>query len=271
LEIYLEAGGTIENYAAIKAIISMDLTELSKSELKKELKAAGFNDEEIEGVMKERYYQLNPDELVQDENETDDAFEARKAALKKRVEYGANKLTTRGSNIKKQAEATFKNLDIVIQETEAKKTEAAKQESQILSTIDEVISKVAKKVTFELGKVNDTDVSPVEHEVNPADIAEVAAMLKDPSQRNNIFKTQDGSLNIKAIAEMLIENKNLKRLVKVGYVEGGTRQVEEFRKKFPFALATELGLNGNGTNNIKNGGKATIASSGSPKRVTAAQ
>lgn len=271
LQVYLDAGGTIENYAALKAVAAMDLTDLSKAELSKRMKKAGFDEDEIEDALKIQFFQHQTiDQLIQDTNETDAAFEARKERVKKLNAYGSAEMQEVGKIIKGQADATLRNLRQSVVDFKAEQVELAKQESQILSTVDEVISKVPKKITFELGKINNIEIAPVEHEVKPEDIAEVTALLKDPATRNK-FTNSDGTPNIQAIADLEIENRNLKRLVKVGYVQGDTRAVEFFRQKFPFASASDLGLGSANRSSIDGGGKGVVASSGPVQRVKAGQ
>ncbi|MEJ7830935.1 MAG: hypothetical protein WKF91_22205, partial [Segetibacter sp.] len=61
VDIFLKGNpeNTIDKYVAIKNIAEMDVAELSLSALKKEYKDAKFSDEEIEGMIKEEYFQIS--------------------------------------------------------------------------------------------------------------------------------------------------------------------------------------------------------------------
>lgn len=268
LDLFLANGGTIESYAAVKSVLAMDLTELSKTELKKELKDSGFTEDEIEVVLKERYYQINPDELEQELGEEDDDFEKRKAALKKKNEYGSKKLQNRGTYIKKNAEGVFKNLETALKQSDLSKREMEEAEKKLLSKTDEIFSKLPTKITFELGKGTDgAELAPVQYDVDDADMQEVKTFLKDPAQRNNFLYTAEGELNVESIVAMKVENANLKKALKVAYLEGGSRQVEAFKKVFPHHSPQSVGLNGNAQQQNLSGQKGQPVSFGKPQRV----
>lgn len=263
LDLYVSTGGTIESYAAMKNILAMDLTELSKADIKRELKAADFSDDAIEKILQERYYQLNPDELQQGADELDTDFEARKASLKKKIEYGTTKLANRGTSIKAKAESTLKNLRLAIEQSDKQKLELEKEETNILSTVDEVFSKIPKKETFELGESNGKKLEPVEYEVTDADIAEVANSLKDKTARNNILFKEDGDLDYTKVAKVLLRNKILESAVKTAYLQGDSRATEFFYSKFGGQQPKDIGIGSNG--NKQNGQPGKIVSAGTPQ------
>lgn len=261
LDFFLQNGGKVEDFVALKKIASADLKELSQSEIVRELKENGFDDAEINAVLKERYYQINPEELVRDEdNETEEEFEARKKQIEKKIAYGSKKLESKASPIKKQAEDALSQLREAIKNQDLQQTE----EANLSSKVDEVAKTLPRKMTFELGKVNDQEIPPVDYDVTEDDIAEVVSTLKDPGKRNNILYNTDNSLNINSVAGLLLKNKILESALKATYLEGGNRQVAAFEKRFPGRTAKDIGVGGAAG---ANGRKGHIVSAGQPERV----
>lgn len=240
LDHFIANGGSLETFMNLKQVASMDLKELSAAQVKIELEKEGFTPEEINTVLKERYYQLNPEELAQGENETPEEFAARKALVEKKIAFGSKKLESKSAHIKKQAEEGLAGLRSAIETQDL----LAAKEAEFVSRIDTVASKLPSKVTIELGKVNDQQQAPVEYEVKPEDVAELVSTLKDPAKRKNILFNEDNSMNLEAVANMMLRNKILEGAVKAGYIEGGNRQVEQFEKIFPGRTAKDIGVGG---------------------------
>lgn len=275
LDLFLEGGGNIDNYAVIKQVANMDLKELSEKELVRELTSKGFNDAEIAALKQERYYQINLDELEQDliNGETDEEFESRKVGLKKKQEFYTEKLSTRSKHTQEQAKGILKNLYSAIEKSESSKKASEESERKLSAKTDEILSKIPKKVTYELGKTldNSADIVPVQHEVDDADIAEVGKLLKDPTLRNNFLYTPEGDLNLQAIADIKVENATLKKALKNVYLEAEKRTVERFSKVFPHVTPQSLGVGTNGREQTNGGGKKTAASIGKSQRVAQGQ
>lgn len=267
IDLFMANGGTVEQFAAIKNVLSMDLKELSITEIRNELKESDFTDEQIEAILQERYYQKNPDELEQGLDEFDEDFEVRKSEFKKKHDYATKKIESRGENIKKKAESVLSNLKAAIEQSDLQRQEVEESEKSISSKVEDYFSNIPKQKTFELGKANDAEIAPVLYDVDDADIAEVKAILKDPEQRNKFLLTTEGNLNVDAVAEMMIENRNLKKAMKVAYLESGSRQVAEFRKTFPHHTAQSLGLGQNAKQNVNINDKRVPVSSGKPQRI----
>jgi len=262
LKLFTERGGTPEQYNEIKSIANGDKVELSKKKALTELMTAGFSESEAKEMMKNEFYQLELDNLEQDfDNETEEEFEARKKALQKKVEYGAKKLERYSSYEQQQAAGILKGLSDAI---ESKDLEA-KEEAAISSNVDELLSKLPRKQTIELGKYNDVELTPVEHEVSEDSIKQVQEILKDPAKRNNFFNNQDGTLNLPKLTEVLLNHIERGRMVKNALLEGQTRMTAEFRKTFPATTAYELGVGGSPRKNTGNGAATKV---GEPKRVS---
>lgn len=261
LKLWVDNGGTPEQYNELKNIATGDKVELSKKKAIGELMAEGFSKEEAEAMMKQEFYQIELDNIEQNDDETDEEFESRKKALKKKVDYGAKKLERYSSYEQKQAADILKGLSSAI---ESKDLEV-KKEATISAKVDEMLSKLPRKQTIELGKHNDVEIAPVEHEVSEDSIKQVAAILKDPAKRNNYFKNQDGTLNLPLLTEVLLSHIERKDLAKNALLVGQTRMTNEFRKTFPATSAYELGVGGAPH---KNTGKGTAVKTGEVRRVS---
>jgi hypothetical protein len=261
LDFHLERGGTPEEFVALKQVASMDLKQLSVAKITKEMKAEGFDDEQIAQVLRERYYQLNPDEIEKAEDEPDEDFNKKKELLKKKVSYGSKKLENHALYTKKDAEETLNELREAIKAKDA----AEKKEIEFSSKVDELSKKLSREITFELGEINDQKIDPVKFNVSEADITEVANVLKDKAQRNNFLFNEDKTLNYSKLMEVMLRNKYLESALKAGYIEGGNRQVEVFKKTFP-GSPHGLGVGGAAQSN-KNGTPGNITKAGKPERV----
>ena len=259
LDFHIATGGTPEQFVALKQIAAMDLKELSVAELKKEMKESGFSESEIDIVLKERYFQRNPDELTQGDEESDEEFKKRIELTKKKVSYGSKKLESRSTYTKQNAEGILNDLREAI-----KAEDLAKQkEAEWLSKVDDFSKKVSRKITLELGEVDKTKLDPVQYDVAEADVAAVADILKDPQKRQQYFFNEDKTLNLTKMGELMLRNKILESAVKTGFIEGGNRQVAIFKKTFP-GSAQALGVGGAAAENNQ-GRKGVIKSAGKPE------
>lgn len=251
VELFIKNGGTLDQFNQIKSIANADVKELSKKDAIQEYVAAGFSEDEAKDIVKVRYFQNELDNIEQDvdNDESDEDFAKRKATLQKKIEFGSKKLETKSSHKIQQAGEVLKSLqqaydsEILQQQAEAKNS----------SNVDELLTKMPRKVTYELGKINDQEIPPIEHEVSDESIKQVAEILKDPAKRNNIFNNEDGTLNLSKISQLLINNFEYERSLKNAYLEGGSRQVAIFEKTFPARSAYELGVGGTLVKNTDNG------------------
>lgn len=273
LDYYIANGGTAETYVAVKSLLASDLTEVSIAEIRKEMKEAGFDEDETNAVLKERYYQVKTDEidtvvdkLEQGVDEDDTAYEARKvaykASLEKKIAYGNKKIEARKATIKTKAENFISGLKEAIKAEDLQKEE----EVQTVSKVDAALKELPRKMTLQLGKVNDQDISPVEYEVSEESIAKVSAILKDPAQRKQFLNNQDGSLNVSKIAELMVRNEQLENIAKVALLEGGTREVEKLRKIFP---SNPQALGVGGASGASKAASGNVTQRGTVKRVRA--
>lgn len=258
LDTFMKNGGTAEAYVQLKQIASADLKQLSVSEIKREMKEGGFDDTEIDLVLKERYYQLNPDELQKSDDETDEAFAKRKELAAKKVKYGTAKLETKATYVKKQAENILSGLRKAIDNQEL----LDKEETKFSSKVDEFVSKLPRKVTFQLGKVNDQEILPVDFDVKDEDIAPVVDTLKDPAKRNKFFFNEDNSLNLENVGSVMVRNAYLEKALKAVYREASDRQVDAFEKVFPGKSAKDIGVGGAAGRTT--GRKGHVVSAGQP-------
>lgn len=267
LDHFIANGGTPENFVALKQVAAADLKALSASEIHREMKEAKFTDEEIATVLKERYYQINPEELVQGDDETTEDFEKRKVLTEKKIAFGAKKLESKSSHIKKQAEDALSTLREVIKTQDLMAAEEVKHSERV----EDFFKKAERKVKLELGKVKDKDGKespsiefdfPIPEEI----ITDVMGTLKDPAKRKQFLYNEDNSLNLDNVSKVLLENSYLKAALKDVFSEGGTRQVEAFEKMFPGRAAKDIGVGG-ATGGDQNKRKGVIVSRGAPEPV----
>ena len=226
LDHHIANGGSAESYVALRQIASMDLKELSVAEIK-EMKESGFDDAEIDLVIKERYFQINPEEeLERTIEETDTEYEKRKKLEQKKATYGSTKLESRSKHTQTNAKGILEGLREAIKAEDLKK----QQEVQFSSKVDEHSKTLSRKVTLELGEVDKTKLDPVTYNVSEADIAEVVAVLKDPKQRQQLFFNEDSTLNLTKVMDVILRNKYLESLAKASYLEGNDRAVAAFKR-----------------------------------------
>lgn len=262
LDHFIENGGTPETFVQLKQVASADLKALSEAQITTELKAAGFDEDEIKAVLVERYYQINPEELTQGEDEDVEDFEKRKKQIEKKVAYGSKKLESKSTYIKKEAEQALNTLREAINLKDLLVT----KETEVSSKVDEIVSKIPRKLTFELGKVNDQQIDPVNYNVTEDDITEIAGVLKDPAKRKQLLYNEDNSINLARISDLLLKEKMFESAIKTVYLESGDRQVALFETVFPGVKAKDIGVGGN-NGSAKNGRKGHIVSAGQPTPV----
>lgn len=240
---------TTEQFNLIKTLANLPASEFSRKAAIDALVEAGVSKEEAEPMAKEMYYQIELNNLEPELEETDEEFAARKAKLEKKIALGAKLLESQNSH----KQTAFKNILQSLNEAVEADELLAKQEVSILSKVDETLSKFARKKTFELGKVNDTDIPPIQYEVSDATITQVRDILKDPVKRNNFLFNQDGTLNIDNLTEVMVSNFELKGAVKAALLEGQSRQVALIQSVFPYDTPFSLGVGGSAKNANGNG------------------
>lgn len=262
LDFYMENGGKAEDYVNLKKIAASDLKELSVTAIKAEMKKEGFDDAEIEVVLKERYYQLNPDELQIAQDETVEDFEKRKELTKKKVSYGSKKLENRSSYIKKEAESVLGKIKQAIETKDL----LDKKEVAFSAKVDEHLKTIPRKMKIDMGKVDNVDVAPVEIEIPESVFTQIAETLKDPAKRKQFFFNEDNSLNLSNVAQTMAKNAALEHAVKFSLLEGQDRQVKIFEKTFAARNAKDVGLGG-GSGSTKTPKKGVLAGYGKPEVI----
>lgn len=257
LDLYVEGGGKIEEFALLKQVAAADLTEVSKAELTKELKAMGITDaDQIAAIQKERYYQLEQAEIDDIEDETE------KELAQKKLDYGKAKFENKGKQIKENAEDFFNNLKEAVNQ----KDFFTERESKVSANVDEHFSKLEKKMTLQLGQVDNADIAPVEYEV-PQDVIDKArAKLNTTASRKQLLFNQDGSINTANLADLVLKAELFESgtAAKTAYLTGADREVEKFEKIFPYRSASALGT---GTSQQNNGSAGKVAGIGKVQRV----
>lgn len=267
LDKWTAGGGKVEDYVALKQIATADLKALSNAELKRELKNAGFDDNEIAVVIAERYYQQNPDELQKEPGEEDADFEKRKALLKKKATYGSQTLENRGLPIRKEAEGRLQRLRDEIKLEDLLK----EKETEFASKVDAEVSKFPQEIKLDLGELDNQAIEPVTFKIPQSILTEIAAELKDPQKRQQLFFNSDNSTNLPTLIELMAVKKYLNAAIKATYLEGGDRQVKVFEKTFGKRTPHELGVSGTDGQSNQGGRKGVIAGAGEPQRVVRQQ
>lgn len=264
--IYIKNGGTLEQFAAIKSIANADEKELSQLSLRKELKEAGLDDSEIDEAIKQRYFQIELENIEQEFEESDEDFAKRKLKMEKLAKYGSSKMEGRGKMEKEKANRTLSNLYKAIETSDLQKREMEKEENELLSKVDEISKNAPRKITLQLGKADGSDavIAPIEFEVKDEDIAEVAAELRNSETRNNILYTTDNKLNLQSLFELKLQNKLLNKQLLAVYHESASRQTEVFKSVFPHA-PSQLGFGSQAKNT--NGQKGKFVSAGEVELV----
>lgn len=222
LDVHIAAGKTPEQYTLLKQIANGDLKELSVNQTKAELKTAGFDEDQIKEILKERYYQIDDSDLELEEDP------AKKEILKKKKEFGTKKLESRASHIQQQAKSYIDSLTNEVNEKDAEK----KQMELHSSKVEDAIKNYQRKQTLELGKVDDTDIPPIEDEVPEEALQQVKEIIKDRLKLEKQLFTEDGGINIDFLLPHLVRSTAYVSAVKKGYLVGGTRQVEHFEAAF---------------------------------------
>lgn len=221
LDLHIESGKTPEQYTLLKGIANGDLKELSLQQTKEELKAAGFSDEKINDIIKERYYQVEDSDIeLADDDE--------KEFLKKKKEFGSKKLESRAAYLQNQAKSYIDSLTKAVNDSDAEK----KRMEQHTSKVEDAIKNYQRKQTLELGKVDDTDIPPIEDEIPETAFAEVKDILKDPVKFEQLLFTKEGDVNLDFIIPHLVRSASYTSAVKKGYLVGADRQVEHFQGTF---------------------------------------
>lgn len=262
LKFYLDNGGTPEQLLAIKQVLAADPKEFSISEIKRELREADIPEDQIDEIMKVRYFQESLDGLEKGVDETNDEFNKRKTALEKKIAYGTKKLESKGQYTRKQAQDLLTRMDQAYDAAQA----LAAEEVKFSSKVDEHFQKVPREMTFELGELNKLKIDPVQFKVDEADAKEIQELLRDPVKRQQFFFNADNSLNLTNITEVLLRSKSLEKAAKVALIEGGSRQVAIFEKTFPGTFK-DLGVGGQRGGNNANGRAGVAASYGKPETV----
>ena len=264
LKLYVDNGGTPEDYNVIKNLATSDIKELSKNEIISELKAEGFSEKEANDILKQRYLQIELDAIEQDtdNDESDEEFAARKKSLQRKVDYGTKKLENHSSYKQAQAQGILKGLEEIIRTDELRQ----KEEATLSSNVDETLKSYQRKQTYELGQSDDRQLNPITHEVSEESITKTADILKDAAKRKQFFNNKDGSLNLPNLTDFFIKYFEYNRAIKGAFLEGESRNTAEIQKTFPARTPYELGL-GIASQN-KNNKKGAAMTAGKAQRVS---
>lgn len=261
LDMFLKGGGKVEDFTAVKQMLSADVAEVSKAQLHQELLTQGFDEDEAKAMAKQMFLQEDLENIEIGDDETEAEFDKRKAQLEKKVQYGADKLANRSLHIKTTAEQIWSNLK---KEVELEDSDAAR-EVTFSTEVDEVVKTLPKSISLSIGKVDNKDIDPIAYNVPEEIHQEVSALLKDKQKREEFFFDAKGNLNLQNLTDLLVRNKVLESASRETYIKGGTAQVKVFEQMFPARSAQALGVGGN--NGKPKTDKGAVASTGQPQRI----
>lgn len=242
LDKFVAGGGKVEDFVSVKQMMNVDVAELSKSQLLHELKQQGFNEDEAKAIQKQMFLEEDLETIEQTDSETPEEFAARKAALEKRVKYGADNLANRSLHIKTTAQKIYDDLKAVI----LKQDKDVAEEAALSAKIEGHLKAHPKEITFEIGKLSDKDENPVEPikvKVTDEILQKVSEQLKS-GQREAVVYDENGNLDVEKSTNLLVRNAILESALKSSYIQGGTKQVEIFKQTFPDRSAYGLGVGG---------------------------
>lgn len=256
LDLFVSDGQhTIEEFASLKTLANADPAQVSEAELRKELKAEKFTDDEINDIISEGFFEVSDEEIEKYENETERNF------LKRKKEVFAKRKANYAAHIVTEAKEILEGLKNAV----ISRNVQAQKEKDFVSKVEAHFSNMSRSLTIEVGKINDVDTDPIQYPIDDNHIKEVKELLQDPVKRQQYFFNNDNTLNLEKIADVMIRNMSLESIVKTTYLEGGTRQVEEFKKTFPAHSAHAIGTGGAPKGGDKN--SKTISGRGKVQRV----
>ena len=241
---WVEGGGTVEQYVALKETANKPLKDLSLDVVTNEYKKMGFSDEEIPQLIKDHYYQV-PDEEIEDLDEDGKEY------TKKLKNAFTPKLENKASYIQKQAKDILAGLAKHIEEEDLQ----GENEKVLSSKIDDIFKKAPRKVTFEIGESNGKVIPPIDFEVSESDIDDTKSLFKDKGKREKLLFNEDGSPNITNISNLHLRNKYLEKAVKFAYLSADDRAAKLIEQRFPSKSPFEVGIGGSSDKNGFSKGK----------------
>lgn len=221
LDLHMVRGGSVEQFAAYKQLVSADAKALGIEKTKNDLEKAGFTPEQADTISKQMHFDIADEEL----EGIDDDEKAFKLKLK---EYGQSKHANRGQFLQNAAKSY---LDSLNKEAEQLDGEKALKE-QHASNVEDALKNFQRKQQISLGKIDDQDIDPFDYEIPEAVITQSADFLKDADKLDQTLFKKDGSVNLDVILPLVIKANAYDSAIKTGYLTGADRQVKHFESKF---------------------------------------
>lgn len=261
VDLFVKKGGTVDNFVAIKQLMTADPTEMSKTVLHKQLLDEGLDEESAIAVSKQMHLEQDLDNLEQGATETDEVFNARKEKLQKQIGVGAKVLANLGLPVIQNAKRTYEGLENELKQMDSDNA----SEAELSNKIDAHFKTLPREFSVEIGKINDKDVEPVKVKLSEEDVTAVAEILKDKTKWDALVYDDKGQFNFTKIAEILLRNKALESAAGSSYKAGQTKQVEEFAKRFPARSANSVAPGS--AHSAPNGTSTKVAKAGVATRV----
>jgi hypothetical protein len=241
LDKFVASGGKVEDYVNIKKLTEVDVKEFSIQSKRAELKAAGYDEAEIDEQMKLRYHLYTDEELA--------AFGDDAEKMKKLSAYYKEKLENGSKYQIEVAKKFFADLDKQIDD----EAYVSKVDADIISNVEKTVATMERTITFELGEANDQPINPVQFTVEDKHLSEIKKVLSDKATRESLLYNPDGTENVQNLVDLLKWKYIATDLAKKANLQGRTEEVEKFEKVFPnnhFAVAPANVVKGAKTGNV---------------------
>lgn len=236
IKAYVDNGGSVEEYNAIKEAATTKLSDLSLKIEKENLLRNGFSESEIESILSDEYFMSEFDDAYFEENGYTDE---EKALFLKKQKYFKNKLSKSAEYIQQMAKDELDRLDQERNRINAEKV----QRKNYSSKVDEYLKNFNRVEKLDIGKVNDKDVQPVEYQVSDSDLRTVGDILKNPDKVKQLFFNTDGTPKMEVVAGYLLAKQTESSKIKTAFFEGGSRQAEIIKNTFG-ASPYDIGVGG---------------------------
>ena len=171
----------------------------------------------------------------------------------KKAAYGKTKLEGKGAAVKSDAEKILNTLRESIEEQDLQQEQA----TQTIAKIDEVVKNIPRKLSVELGKLDDEELGSVYIDLTDDDLAEVGSTLKDAAKLKQLLYTEEGKLDANKLSDLLVKQKMLGKLVREGMLAGRNQQIDIFKTTFPDSSRQSVGVGSSAFKNKGIAGKLT--------------
>ena len=248
-DIHTKRGGTVEQFAALKGLLSAEAKDLGVQKIITDLQKEGFSAEQAANIAKKMHLQITDEELEQIDDEDE------KALLKKERDFGSKKQENRGLYTKNTAKSYFDSLKAELQDMQ---TEKEKMEQHTAKAVD-AIKNFQRNQTLELGEYEGVQLGQVDFNVSDDVLNEVLDIVKDPEKLEQHLYTKEGDLNLDFLIPHLVNSIAREKNAKHSFLSGQTKAIDHMKSTFG---STTPSL---GSNAKPEGQKGKIVGAGKPQ------